>query len=421
MAASQVVTAMSDQQRFRTGVVGRVFRMRALSPYYLPVAIIFCAVVGLYDIAYVIALNFGDGWIGPRLPPIIKLTAVYPDFLTPYAAVQAYFEGKQSIIYDHVKFTAFVNEFYSHRFDFRFQPFLYPPIWLLMLLPFGLLPVYAACSVFMVATAAASAFESRRDFWSWLAVATSPAAAWVVLSGQNTFLYLALMYGGLRLLEKSPVAGGLLLGFIVYKPQIFLLLPLALFASRQWKALGWMIGTALSLLFISVMVFGLDFWIAYIDMTRQLSEPHMIDVWAGRRSNINVSPFVAARILGLPDGAAGAVQFAAAALGAAGVWLAFRHHSPGAARTSVLMAVTLLVSPYAVNYDLMLLLPAALMLFRQGVATGFHPLEPLIYPALWLMPTAMLWFNYRLPIVPLVVLAFGVSAMLRLTDLRRTA
>ncbi|CAN5899333.1 hypothetical protein BH11PSE3_BH11PSE3_01060 [soil metagenome] len=387
---------------------------RAISPYYLLAAMAFCTIVGLYDIVYVVALNLADQRFALMLKPVVNGPTIYPDFITPYAATQAYFKGLQSVVYDPVKFTAFLNELYAYRFDFKFQPFLYPPVWALVLLPLGLIPVYLACLLFMVSTAAASAFEMRRSLWSWLAVATSPAAVWVVLSGQNTFLYIALIYGGLRLVEKSPVAAGVLLGCLVYKPQICLLVPLALLASRQWKALAWMIATGTIIVLVSVAVFGFDFWLDYLNMTLRLSEPGMVDFWASRRSTFQISPFVAARILLLPDTVAKLLQLATALLGAAAVWFAFRRFPASAARTAVLMAATLLVSPYSINYDMMLLLPAALLLYRQGAATGFYPLEPLLYVVLWLMPTAILWFNYRAPLTPVVVLAFGLFALLRL-------
>lgn len=389
--------------------------MRASPSVHLRLAIVLCVIVGLYDIVYTIALNFSDQRIGAALRPVVQRPTYYPDFITPYGAVQAFLQGKLAIVYDHSRFTALLNELYDIRPRFILQPFLYPPVWLLMLLPIGLLPVGPSCLLFMLATAAAWAFERRRDPWGWLIAATSPAAVWVVLSGQNTFLYVALIYGGLRLAERSPALAGLLLGCLVYKPQICLLVPLALLASRQWRVLGWMIATGGAWVLASVAVFGLDFWLAYVDMARHLGQPPMLDVWASRRSTFNISPFVAARILNLPDGAASALQLGAALLGAVAVWFAFRRHAASAARTAVLMAATLLVSPYAINYDMLLLLPAAIVLFRESAARGLHPLEPPIYLAIWLMPTAMLWFNYRLPVAPLAILAFGLYALRRLS------
>jgi hypothetical protein len=325
--------------------------------------------------------------------------------------VHAYFEGKQALIYDHEKFAGFLQDFYGQPIS---TWFLYPPVWVLMLLPFGLLPVNAACAIFMVATAAASAFESRRDLWGWLAVATSPAAVWVVLSGQNCFLYLALVYGGMRLLDKKPVTAGVLLGLLVYKPQIGLLVPLALLAARKWRALAWMIATGTIVVLASLAVFGLDFWLDYLDMTRHLSDPLILDRWVPRVPIYMVSVFASDRILQLPNGVAGAIQFGVAILAAGTVWFAFRRHAPSATRTAVLMAATFLASPYGTQYDLILLLPAALMLYRQGAATGFYPLEPLVYAVLWLAPTLALWRGYYLPLTPLLVLAFGLLAVMRL-------
>ena len=384
------------------------------STYYCWVAAVFCIVVGLYDIFYVIAQNLPDRRIALALRPVVDGPAVYPDFITPYAAVHAYFENKQSLIYDHARFSAFCSEFYAHRLDFNLRLFLYPPVWLLLLLPFGLLPVYAACTVFMVATAAASAFASGRHLWSWVAVASSPAAVWTVLSGQNAFFYVALMYGGMRLLERSPVVAGIVLGILVYKPQICLLVPLALLAARQWKALASMITTGVSLVAVSLLVFGVDFWIDYLAMTRKLSEPPLFDLWTRDLAYFSISPFVAAYTLQLPNGIATALQLGAAGLAAGAVWFAFRRHPSSAVRTAVLAAGTLLTSPYALFYDLLLLMPAALTLYRQGATKGFYPGELLLYPVLWLMPTALFWFNTRFPIIPLVVLALGFVAVVRL-------
>ena len=54
----------------------------------------------------------------------------------------------------------------------------------------------------------------------------------------------------------------------------------------------------------------------------------------------------------------------------------------------MLVTATFLVSPYTLNYDLLLLMPAAVALFRRGTVEGFYPLERLVYLLLWLIPTA---------------------------------
>jgi hypothetical protein len=125
--------------------------------------------------------------------------------------------------------------------------------------------------------------------------------------------------------------------------------------------------------------------------------------------------FAAARIVGLPPAVAGAIQLVGAVLAVAAVWHAFRHHPSSDARTAVLVTATFLISPYALNYDLLLLMPAVVALFRQGAAQGFYPLERMIYLALWLTPTFGLILNrLGLPLMPMIILLFGGIAWTRL-------
>lgn len=386
--------------------------MNSLSRIDLRVAAAFCGVVGLYDVLYVSFLLSRGPLIGPTME------VLYPDFLVFHAAVRAFLEGKLALIYDIDAFTGFQNVIYADRFPgtVLFRPFFYPPSWLLMLLPLGLLAVGPAYGAFMIVTAAAAtALEGRRDWWGWLAIVSSPAAVWAVLAGQNTFLSLACFYGGLRLLDRSPAAAGILLGLLSYKPQIWMLVPLALLAARQWRGLAWTGATVAALSLASASVFGLDFWMAFIDAAREAGSARVANIMFERIFMHMTTLLAAARIVGLPPGLAGAIQIAGAALAAAAVWFAFRRHPSSDARTAVLMTATFLVSPYTLNYDLLLMMPAAVAMFRRGVADGFYPLERSVYLALWLMPTfGMLLNRFDLPIMPLVILMFGAVAWARL-------
>lgn len=378
----------------------------------LVIAACFCGAFGLYDALYVVFMLSGGPVIGP------SLNVLFPDFLVFHAAVRAWFEGKLALVYDIDAFTAFQNAIYTDRFsrEVHFRPFFYPPIWLLMLLPLGLLGVAKAYGVFMAATAAlATALEGRRDLWGWLAVITSPAAVWVVLGGQNTFLSVALLYGGLRLLDRSPAAAGILLGLLAYKPQIWVLVPLALLAARQWRALGWMIATVAVLSLASLAVFGSGFWLAFLESAREAASARVVNEMFERIFMHMTTLLAAARILGLPPALAGAIQLAGAALAIAAVWFSFRRQKTSDARTAVLVTATFLVSPYTLNYDLLLLMPAAVALFRRGTVEGFYPLERLVYLMLWLIPTfGMVLNRLDLPVMPLVILLFGAVAWARL-------
>ena len=378
----------------------------------LILAAAFCGAVGLYDVLYVVLLLSGGPLIGPFQD------VLFPDFLVFHGAARAWLEGKLALIYDIDAFTHLQNAFYRAEFgrEVEFRPFFYPPIWLLMLLPFAWLGVAKAYAAFMAATlAVATTLVGRRDLWGWLAVVTSPAAVWVALSGQNTFLSVALFYSGIALLERAPMAAGISLGLLAYKPQIWALVPLALLAARQWQALGWMVCTIVGLSLASLGLFGLDFWLAFFRAAQEASSLSVSEHLYQQMFMQMTTPMAAMRMLGFSPGLAGAVQFAVAALAACVVWIAFRRHGPSDARTAVLATATFLVSPYTLNYDLLLLMPAVVTLFRLGAARGFYPGERLVHLATWLMPTFGMMSNRGgWPLMPLAILLFGWIAWARL-------
>lgn len=379
----------------------------------LVVAAVFCAAVGVYDAVYVWRLVTGGRLIGPGVD------AFFPDFLVFHAAARAWIEGQGALIYNVDALTSFQNALYADRLpgEVRFRPFFYPPTWLLMLLPFAAMGVAKAYALFLSGTAAlATVLEGRHDAPGWLAILVSPAAVWVALTGQNTFLSLALFYGGLRLLDQAPAAAGILLGLLAYKPQLWLLVPLALVAARQWRVLAWMLGTLVAMALASLAVFGPDLWHAFFEAAREAGSARIVDEMLTRVSSQIVSLFAAASILGLPRSVANALQMAGTVLAVAAVWLAFRRHPPSPARTALLAAATFLVSPYTLNYDLLLLMPAVVALFRQGADEGFYPGERLLHLLLWLMPLAvMILARFGLPLAPLAILLFGAVAWRRLT------
>lgn len=376
------------------------------------VAACLCAAVGLYNVLYLALGLTGGPIIGPALEP------VFADFLVFHAAARAWLDGKAALIYDIDAFTAFQNALHAERLPGTvcFRPFLYPPTWLLLLLPFGALAAGKAYALFMATTTAiATILEGRRDWWGWLAVLVSPAAVWTVIAGQNTFLSLGLFYGGLRLVERAPAAAGLLLGVLSYKPQIWVLVPLALVAARQWRALGWTIGTVVAQSLLSAVVLGPDLWFAFLEAARAASSPHVVNETFERVFMQMTTPLAMARILGLPPAVSGVVQLVVSALAVTAVWVAFRRHAASDARIAVLATATFLVSPYTLNYDLLLLMPAVVALFRLGAAQGFYPFERIVHLALWLMPTLGWSLNkLGLPVTPLAVLLFGAVAWARL-------
>jgi hypothetical protein len=392
--------------------------MRRPSAADLRLAAIVCGIVGLYDVLYVATTLTGTAVLG------YKIDLLFPDFLVFHAAARAFFEGKLDVVYDTFALTHLQNTLYAARlpYELGFRPFLYPPLWLLDLLPFGLLPVGTSVAAFLILTAAAATNALRSlglRLEAALAILVSPAAVWVVIAGQNTYLSLALLYGGFALLERRPVLAGVLLGVLAYKPQVWVLVPLALLCAREWRALAAAVATVLALTLATLPLFGFDLWLDFIAAARQASSGRAAAEMFERVHAHMTTLLAAAKILGAGDGTAMALQVAGSLVAVAAVIWAFALHGSSQARTAVLVTATFLVSPYTLNYDLLLMMPAVALLFLHPPAGGYLPGERIAYLAVWLIPHFCLELNAAgLPITPLVVLGFGAVALMRLGTAR---
>ena len=87
-----------------------------------------------------------------------------------------------------------------------------------------------------------------------------------MLAGTNAVLVAALIVGGFALLDTQPLLAGALLGVVIFKPQFFPLLPLALMALQQGRALAGMIACRRVLVLASVALFGARLWLDWINV-----------------------------------------------------------------------------------------------------------------------------------------------------------
>ena len=122
------------------------------------------------------------------------------DFSNFWLAASMTLDGKS--VYDAPGFMAAGKEV----FGFKVFPWLYPPTFLLILLPFAFLPYFTALMVWLAAT-------MTGYLWAMRLIAPHPSTIWLALSfpgafenfrhGQNGFLSVALIGGGLVLLEPK--------------------------------------------------------------------------------------------------------------------------------------------------------------------------------------------------------------------------
>jgi len=146
-------------------------------------------------------------------------------------------------------------------------------------------------------------------------------------------------------------------------------------------------------------------------MARDRSGPEFAALMFQHVSTFITTILVAGRILGLPPTLASLAQLAGAVAAVILVWRAFSRHEPSDESTAVLAAGTLLVSPYLINYDLLLLMPAALMVFRRRVEADLYPGELLFYVGLWLIPNIGIRLNgMGIPLMPVFVIGLLILA-----------
>jgi hypothetical protein len=239
-------------------------------------------------------------------------------------------------------------------------PFPYPPPFLLMIIPLGLMPYWLAFAVWIAATAALYLFVSRAIAPLAYRLA-HPEALANALIGQSGFLTTAIFIAGMRALERKPWVGGGILGLLVIKPQLALILPIALLAGREWRAIAGAAVSSIAILLLALLALGMDAYRGFFAIL-----PVFIDAMATSRWPWNelASVFAFARHLGVPQQPA-LVLHAIIALGATAlVWRAWSRKSE--LRVPVLAAAILLIPPYLFTYDaLLLIVPMGWLIVRE--------------------------------------------------------
>jgi hypothetical protein len=269
-------------------------------------------------------------------------------------------------------------------------PWHYPPTFLVVIAPLGLLPYPAALALFVVATAAAWAALVRRvlpDRRAWVVAAAAPAGLITLLDGQNAFLTASLAGFALVSLDRRPVVAGVLIGLLAVKPQLGVVFPLALLAAGRWRIIAAAAATVAALSLLSLALFGISDWAAFF---RDLPVAQAIGDAGAVPWGTMPSADVFVRSLGGGPAAAWALQAAVALVAAACVWRVWRHDdAPFEARAATLLVASLLVPPYIFYYDLLWAALAVGLLARLALRDGFRRGEREIFLFAWLAPALM--------------------------------
>ena len=337
------------------------------------------------------------------------------DFAVFWTASRLALEGQIIEIFDPLLFHKALARFFGE--SSAFSPFPYPPLGLWPVLPLGLIPYLWSFLVWSLLTLVlylSVAAEGPNASKQRLVLLLAPATILTFPLGQNGLLTAALFLAGLSCLDRRPVLAGLCFALLTFKPQLGLLIPIALLAGRHWRAFLVAVAGTLILLLWSLWFAGLEGWRQHLD--HGLGE-HMafLERGTGFFMYMIPSPFMAARIVGVDPSIGYGLQMLTAILAAAGVAWAFHRASDSGLRNIALISGTFLASPWILNYDMTLLSVAILRLAERGLSKGFLRGEVSILILSWFLPLAVMFLNAAtLPIGPIILVFLFVLILYRI-------
>ena len=298
-----------------------------------------------------------------------------------------------------------------------YYAFFYPPTFLLLCLPLGLLPYPLALIAWLGGTFAAW-FRTIRAVlpqrWAVLAMLAFPAVWGNASHGQNAFLTAALFGGAALALSRHPWRAGFCIGLLAIKPHLAVAIPLALAVARRWGAFAASAVTLLAFVALTTLVLGTESWRAFhalSDLARRTLEESLVE------PEKMASVFAATRVLGAGVTVGYAAQAVVALVVLARLLPMLRRRPGGLAEMTAVTAATPLINPFLLDFDLMLLgLPMA-WIMAAAQRDGFLPWEKTGLLAAFLTPflARPVAFDLGVPLAPL-----GCAVLLALV-LRRLA
>ena len=323
------------------------------------------------------------------------------DFFALWSTARLAIEHPAAEVYDPAALKAF--QLGLGMPETQSYPFPYPPSFLLALLPLGLLPQGMAHIVAIAGTLVLYLWATVGRSWrSPMALAglLVPTTTITVVAGQAGFLGAALLIGGFRLARSRPVVAGILFGLASYKPQMGILVPVALAAAGLWRTIATAVATAAGLVLVTSFAFGPGIWPVWtshiIDYSRQFA------VESGEIAHLMPTVSAALAQFGAPTPLIEIAQFVSAIVAAWIVWLCFRH-GPTRLAAAALFVATFLASPHAFVYDMPPVATAVLWVIaeRHHAGEAFGTGEILVLLFVMVLPIALVAGPVELPLMPL--------------------
>lgn len=248
----------------------------------------------------------------------------------------------------------------SHGFA-RWQ---YPPVFMLYAHPLAWMPYYVSMAAWLLITALpylAAMLRAAPARLAWPLALAAPPVYFNLIYGQTGFLTAGYLALGLTLLRRHPWLAGFFIGMACFKPHFGLLVPLALIAAGQWRAIVSATFTVFVLVVVTVLVYGDDPWLAFIGTLG-----YSLDGFALGRYNFDpmTSVIGAVRLAGGNAVVGWWLQGLSVVVAVVLTWWSWRQHTNAGydllpLQAAILCTATLLTAPLSYLYDLVLLVPVA--------------------------------------------------------------
>lgn len=264
----------------------------------------------------------------------------------------------------------------------------YPPQFDLIAAGLGLMRMIPGYVLFMSLTFALYALVLRRlgeGRFGWAMTFVFPAMVVTISSGQNGFLTGALAGAfALGFLNRDARAG-IPLGLLVIKPHLAVGLCFVALLRRRYDMLAWALATAAVSGAVATLAFGPDVWPAFLHGVREASHYLALGLFPLYRMT---SVYAAVLTLGTSASLAMALQLSVAAGAFFVLWRLHRGRVGDETLLGLTLIATLLVSPYAYDYD-MTIFAFGLALLAPELSHRLRPAETIVLVVLsW---TATSW------------------------------
>lgn len=290
-----------------------------------------------------------------------------------------------------------------------YPPWLYPPHFILLVVPLALLPYWLAFVLWNAGTAlpylaALGRILPARIGWP-LALAVPPAY-FNLLQGQTGFLTAGFIGLGLVLLRQRPILAGICIGLASIKPHFGLLLPVALIAGGHWRVALAAAASVAVLVLASLLAFGTAPWAAFLASAAENLQGFEMGTYNFMPMTTVLSTFALA---GAGMATARLAQFISLLLMTGVVaWVWWRGQDRDGTfglQGAVLCIATPLALPMAYTYDLVLLAPAIAWLAADLYGRRGRPWEwlTLAGATVGLMAVIKAAFHLHVQIGPLLM------------------